>query len=266
MMASEHIRGANASINGPSLASDAVASSAAASGCACEAWAPAPPAPPMIEAPNTICGRVECHEGDDDTITELILYGHQMSGTIPTEIGRFSLVEYLGLGTNELSGTIPTELAKLTRMTTMHLWNNRLSGSIPTQLGKLTRAETCNLARPRDAVSVSASYDSTCGGNQFACPVPPELTPSCAASASCTDRLLPCAPSPHPPPSYPPLQHDTSSMSGVSSVSAATVGAAAAGAVLALFTLACLGFRWRLRRRHHGQQEGQSPAFELSKA
>ena len=55
------------------------------SSCACEAWAAAPPEHPAVAPPNTICGRVECHEGDDDTITELIMCAPPHAGMPPCQ-------------------------------------------------------------------------------------------------------------------------------------------------------------------------------------
>lgn len=175
--------------------------------CACEAWSPAPAEHLTVGPPsNTICGRVDCYEGDDDTIEQLVLYGHGMSGTIPTEIGRFGLINYLGLGANSLSGTVPTELGLLTRLTHMHLWNNRLSGTVPSELSRLTLSYECNLARPSPAGHLP-HYDGTCGGNQFACPIPTTLPATCHANTTpCTNYALPCAPPPlPPPPDAPPL-------------------------------------------------------------
>ena len=191
MMTSEHILA-----NGSSTA------------CACEAWAPAPAEHPTIEPPNTICGRVECYEGDDDTITELVMFNRGVSGTIPTEIGRFRSVRYLGLGSNSLSGTVPSELGKLRQLTHLHLWNNRLSGTLATELSQLAPTIECNLARARPT-DLPTHFDATCGGNRFDCPLPP-LQSICATSASCTNRSLPCAPSPAPPPPLgPPLTPST---------------------------------------------------------
>ena len=54
-------------------------------------------------------------------------------------------VTRLDLYDNQLTGTLPTELGKLTKLEELYLHNNQLTGTIPTQLG--------NLANLRDAAS-----------------------------------------------------------------------------------------------------------------
>ena len=195
MMASEHVtNGTNAATGLPS----------GAEGCACEAFTPAPAEHPELQPPNTLCGRVECYDGADDDMTSLVYYQWGLSGTIPTQIGRFTNVRYLGLGENQLSGTVPTELALLSDglTTALHLWRNRLSGTLPTELGRLT-PYTCNLLDG----SLWPAFD----GNHFSCPLP-ALGGSCGASAACTNVTSlpapppapsPSSPRPSPPPAYP---------------------------------------------------------------
>ena len=126
----------------------------------------------MVQPPDTICGRVECYDGTDDDMTELVYFrwgsstsslasGNPLSGTIPTQIGRFTAVTYLGLGDNRISGTVPTELGNLVGLTdALHLWKNRLSGTLPTELGRLSPG-VCNL--------LDGSRWPQSDGNHFAC-------------------------------------------------------------------------------------------------
>ena len=207
MMASEHVTDeTDASTGQPT----------GAAGCACEAFSLAPAELPMVQPPDTICGRVECYDGTDDDITELVYYqwgtsdsplasGRPLSGTIPTQIGRFTSVSYLGLGENLLSGTLPTELGNLGAglTTALQLWKNRLSGTIPTELGRLSPA-TCNLH--------DGSRWPDSDGNHFACPLPATLGRSCREAArnggyaaACTNvTSLPMPPPPQPPSLPPP--------------------------------------------------------------
>eukprot|EP00546_Thalassionema_frauenfeldii_P011681 CAMPEP_0178926166 /NCGR_PEP_ID=MMETSP0786-20121207/18360_1 /TAXON_ID=186022 /ORGANISM="Thalassionema frauenfeldii, Strain CCMP 1798" /LENGTH=574 /DNA_ID=CAMNT_0020601215 /DNA_START=61 /DNA_END=1786 /DNA_ORIENTATION=+ len=60
-----------------------------------------------------------------------------LTGTIPTEIGRLVNLKYVDLGNNELSGTIPSEMGLLTMLKRLWLDNNELSG-IPSEIGMLT--------------------------------------------------------------------------------------------------------------------------------
>ena len=109
----------------------------------------------------------------------LTLYGNQLSGTLPTELGQLSSLQYLGLGANSLSGTVPTELGRLATSLTdgLYLWRNRLSGTLPSQLAQL-RPTICTLSTPPGA--------ATSGGNCFACPLPSALSSACAAGVACS--------------------------------------------------------------------------------
>jgi len=162
-------------------------------------------------------------------------YGNGMTGTIPTEIGRFRSVTYLGLGSNSLSGTVPSELGLLATLTHLHLWQNRLSGTLPSQLGRLA-PRVCNLAE---------GASSTACGNQFACPIPTLLT-ACAASATCTDTPLPCySPPPSAPPSA-PLQPPPAMPPARQAIP--LILAYALGGSLACALAVCIAIAWRTRR------------------
>jgi hypothetical protein len=61
-----------------------------------------------------------------------------MTGTIPTELGRNTLLEYLIFSGNPLmEGTIPSELGELKEMVFLGLISNGLTGTIPASLGLL---------------------------------------------------------------------------------------------------------------------------------
>ena len=68
----------------------------------------------------------------------MYLYGNQLSGSIPAQLGDLTNLESLYLYGNQLSGSIPIQLGNLTNLTRLYLYGNRLSGSIPAQLGNLT--------------------------------------------------------------------------------------------------------------------------------
>ena len=81
--------------------------------------------------------------GNLANLTTLGLYGNQLSGEIPAELGSLTFLEYLDLGRNQLSGEIPPELGSLTFLTALHLYGNRLSGCVPSGLqGQLDRDDT----------------------------------------------------------------------------------------------------------------------------
>ena len=64
------------------------------------------------------------------TVNEVILH-NELSGSIPSEIGRLWNLQTLYLGRNKLRGTIPTELGMLTKLSSLSLQHNDLSGTLP---------------------------------------------------------------------------------------------------------------------------------------
>ena len=77
-------------------------------------------------------------DGDDcrfGRITSIHLPGNNLTGTIPWQIFD-SLVNLtiVDLSHNDISGTIPTEVGKLRNINMFLLGNNKLSGTIPTEI------------------------------------------------------------------------------------------------------------------------------------
>ncbi|KAG2729809.1 hypothetical protein I3760_01G266700, partial [Carya illinoinensis] len=68
--------------------------------------------------------------------TSLEMWNNQLSGSIPTSIGKLQRLEELYIGGNNLSGNIPDSLGNLTMLSGLQLQDNNLQGSIPSSLGK----------------------------------------------------------------------------------------------------------------------------------
>lgn len=64
--------------------------------------------------------------------------GCNVTGSLPTEVGRLRKLEVLNLYGNSLTSTIPTELGGLGNLEELILSNNGMAGTIPTWLGKLS--------------------------------------------------------------------------------------------------------------------------------
>ena len=65
-------------------------------------------------------------------------FGNQLSGTIPTELGRMRSALQLMLYDNKLEGTVPAELGDAAKLRYLNAWNNALTGTLPPQLARLT--------------------------------------------------------------------------------------------------------------------------------
>ena len=69
-----------------------------------------------------------------------------LTGPIPSELGRLTLLRRLSLPVNNLTGSLPSEIGCLRLLTRLDLWNNPipsmdehgLIGTIPIQIGHLT--------------------------------------------------------------------------------------------------------------------------------
>ena len=63
---------------------------------------------------------------------------NQLSGAIPSELGRLSNLERLYLYSNQLSGDVPSELLTISGLRTMALYGNQLSGGVPEHVDEKT--------------------------------------------------------------------------------------------------------------------------------
>ncbi len=81
----------------------------------------------------------------NNRVTMLNLDSNQLTGSIPTELGNLSNLEFLWLNINQLTGSIPTELGNLSNLESLWLYSNQLTGSIPTELGNLSNLVSLRL-------------------------------------------------------------------------------------------------------------------------
>ena len=83
-------------------------------------------------------------------VTHLDLNRNNLTGSIPSALGRLTQLQYLDLSGNGLSGPLPSSVVNLTRMREVDLSNNSLQGTIPsslaTVLGRFPDLRVVNLA------------------------------------------------------------------------------------------------------------------------
>ena len=75
---------------------------------------------------------------DEGRVIGLWLSRHNLTGTIPPELGNLTNLQDLYLNDNSLTGAIPSELGNLTNLRSLDLNDNSLTGTIPPELGNLT--------------------------------------------------------------------------------------------------------------------------------
>jgi Leucine-rich repeat (LRR) protein len=81
-------------------------------------------------------------------VDELNLYGNQLTGPIPIQLGNLTKIERLILAQPGLSGPIPTQLGNLTNLRELQLWG-QLTGSIPASFGNLVNLSSLNVSSNR---------------------------------------------------------------------------------------------------------------------
>ena len=77
-------------------------------------------------------------DGSPLVVTELILEGRNLTGSLPAELSGLSNLRELVLSYNSLTGDIPPELGNLFELERLHLRDNRLTGEIPSELSNLS--------------------------------------------------------------------------------------------------------------------------------
>ncbi|XP_038895998.1 probable LRR receptor-like serine/threonine-protein kinase At3g47570 [Benincasa hispida] len=79
------------------------------------------------------------------SLTVLIMNNNQITGTIPTSIGKLKQLQGFHISNNSLEGNIPTELCQLENLDELYLGNNKLSGVIPAYSDNLSALRTLSL-------------------------------------------------------------------------------------------------------------------------
>jgi hypothetical protein len=58
-------------------------------------------------------------------------------GSIPSDVGRLSVLDWLGLSANQFTGTLPSELGQLGFVQAVYVGANRLHGTLPTEMAHM---------------------------------------------------------------------------------------------------------------------------------
>ncbi|KAF5448857.1 hypothetical protein F2P56_029354 [Juglans regia] len=79
-------------------------------------------------------------------MTGIDLSSNQLTGSIPSEMGELSQLQFLNLSSNSLTGSLPISFGKLRSMESLDLSHNKLRGRIPSELVGLTSLSIFSVA------------------------------------------------------------------------------------------------------------------------
>ncbi|KAL3739771.1 hypothetical protein ACJRO7_021101 [Eucalyptus globulus] len=86
---------------------------------------------------NSFYGSIPSNIGNLTKLNYLDLSINELSGNIPPSIGMLENLQYLYLYVNQLSGPIPKEITNLTNLKHLISWKNKLCGPIPSEIERL---------------------------------------------------------------------------------------------------------------------------------
>ncbi|RZS20496.1 hypothetical protein BHM03_00053023 [Ensete ventricosum] len=92
---------------------------------------------------------------------------NQLTGSIPTQLGRLKNLSVLALQSNHLSGAIPASLGDLTQLTRLDLSFNRLFGSIPVKLAQIPQLTVLDVRNNSLSGNVPSGLRRLSGGFQY---------------------------------------------------------------------------------------------------
>jgi len=131
---------------------------------------------------HNLSGSIPAELGNLSSMYSLDFYNNHLSGSIPAELSYLSNLGYLNLSNNQLSGSIPSQLGNLSSLYSLDLYNNQLSGSIPPELGNLSNLQSLKLGYNQLSGSIPAELGSLSylkllwmNNNQLSGSIPPEL-------------------------------------------------------------------------------------------
>ncbi len=114
-------------------------------------------------------------------VVKLQLFGNNLRGQIPLELGEMVALRLLDLSYNWLEGAIPSSLGEIKTLTELYLESNLLSGPIPAELGNLPlyilhlQDNKLEGAIPSELGNLFRLLDLRISDNQLSGKIPPEF-------------------------------------------------------------------------------------------
>ena len=110
------------------------------------------------------------------------LDSNELTGTIPTKIGKCTSLHQLELGNNAFYSRIPSQLGTLRNLKNLDLRNNELVGSVPTELRNLPELSGLYLS----GNALMGDFDAVF------CDRPSSFPPWNVLEADCRNQLVTC--------------------------------------------------------------------------
>lgn len=88
---------------------------------------------------NNLSGKIPSNIGKLKKLKKLQLQKNNLSGNIPEEIYELSKLEVLTVNNNKLTGKISPKIGNLKNLYTIHFHDNNLTGQLPSELASLTK-------------------------------------------------------------------------------------------------------------------------------
>ncbi len=108
---------------------------------------------------NDLTGVIPAELGSLSNLEYLTLQSNRLTGAIPAELGNLTNLKSLALGSNDLTGAIPAQLGSLSNLTGLHIWGNDLTGAIPAELGNLSNLMALTLNSNRLTGAIPSELD-----------------------------------------------------------------------------------------------------------
>ncbi|MCY3554793.1 MAG: Ig-like domain-containing protein [Gemmatimonadetes bacterium] len=136
-----------------------------------------------IELPdNQLSGPIPSELGRLADLTTLSLHSNELTGEIPPELARLVRLEWLDIIYNRLTGEIPPELGRLENLKYLDLFHNQLTGEIPSELGQLVKLTHLGIGGNQLSGAIPSALGQlenleilSLGENELKGGIPPEL-------------------------------------------------------------------------------------------
>ncbi len=121
---------------------------------------------------------------------------NELSGQLPSELGRLTTLKHLAIDNNAFTGPIPSELGQLTVVTEISMNNNNFTGTVPAELARLSQMKFLSIQNNgltgsvNDTLCLHRTWKrlvSDCADGN-----PPEIECDCC-TLCCPDTLEECA-------------------------------------------------------------------------